>query len=76
MSSLQDWTVYFLKKWGFFFCKKKGQIAVEYVLLLLIAVSICLLFLEFFEVGDTDAEGSNLIQLYRSLVQFIARDLN
>ena len=54
--------------------KTKGQVVVEYVLLLLVAVAVCVTFLSFFEVGSTDTDGSALIELYRSLIRSIAGD--
>ena len=56
--------------------KIKGQVAVEYVLLLLVAVVVCVTFLSFFKAGGTDTDGAALIELYRSLIRQIATDLS
>ena len=70
--------IYLFKIRRYFFLHKvqKGQLAVEYVLLLTVVLSLCLIFLEFFKVGDTDQGGSSLVRLYRRLVEYLGQDLN
>ena len=55
---------------------KKGQVAVEYVLLLIIAVSAALIIVAFVDVGERNNpnEAGSLIKYWRSVIQKIGSD--
>ena len=57
--------------------KNKGQVAVEYILLLVIVVTLATLFKQFIEVGsqgDPDS-AAPFIQYWRGLIEEIGEDI-
>ena len=57
--------------------KKKGQVAVEYVLLLVVVVALATVFKTFINVGTApDGTGaSEFVQYWRKLIEAIALDV-
>ena len=56
---------------------QKGQVVIEYVLLLVIAVSVALIFVNLVNVGDgqNPDSGSSLIKYWRSLIKEIGEPI-
>ena len=57
---------------------QKGQVIIEYVLILVIAVSVALAFVELVDVGDgqNPDTASSLIKYWRSLITEIGKPLD
>lgn len=57
--------------------KNKGQVAVEYVLLLIVVISLALVFVEFIDVGNSpDGSGASVVvEYWRALIRGIGADV-